>query len=166
MNEVLKSVVAQYNAPQLLTSREQISYLIRNTLQERAADFSIVLDDVSITELSFGQEFSHAIEEKQVAQQRAERAKYEVDRAEQEKKSAIIRAQGQAKSAELYGKAMAKNQAFIQLKRLEAAKEIVKHVAKSRNRVYLDADTLLLNITGKLDENLEKIDFREPKNVV
>ena len=90
-------------------------------MQERAADFNIVLDDVSITELSFGKEFSQAIEEKQVAQQMAERARYEVDRAEQEKRSMIIRAMGQAKSAELYGKAMAKNHAFIELKRLEAA---------------------------------------------
>jgi len=50
-----------------LTAREQISTLIRTALQERAADFNIVLDDVSITELSFGKEFSQAIEEKQVA---------------------------------------------------------------------------------------------------
>lgn len=91
----------------------------------------------------------------------AERARYEVDRAEQEKRSMIIRAMGQAKSAELYGKAMAQNKAFIELKRLEAAREIVKYIAQSRNRVYLDADTLLLNITQKLDENLEKISFRE-----
>jgi hypothetical protein len=53
---------------------------------------------------------------------------------------------------------MSKNKAFIDLKRLEAAKEIVKFVARSRNKVYLDGDTLLLNITGKLDENLEKVD--------
>lgn len=55
---------------------------------------------------------------------------------------------------------MSKNKAFIDLKRIDAAKEIAKSVAKSRNKVYLDADTLLLNLTGKLDENLEKIDVR------
>ena len=47
------------------------------------------------------------------------------------------------------------------MKRLEAAREIVKHIAQSRNKVYLDADSLLLNITQKLDENLEKVTFRE-----
>lgn len=61
-------------------------------MQERAKDFKIVLDDVSITELTFGTEFSSAIEDKQVAQQKAERARYEVDRAEQEKRSMIIKA--------------------------------------------------------------------------
>ena len=62
-------------------------------MTERAANFNIALDDVSITTLSFGKEFTHAIEAKQVATQDAERAKFIVEKAEQDKKSAIIRAQ-------------------------------------------------------------------------
>ncbi len=48
---------------------------IRKILTERASNFNIALDDVSITSLSFGKEFTHAIEAKQVAAQEAERAK-------------------------------------------------------------------------------------------
>ena len=49
---------------------------IRRQLTERAAAFNISLDDVSITQLSFGREYTGAVEAKQVAQQDAERAKY------------------------------------------------------------------------------------------
>ncbi len=72
-NEVLKAVVAQYNADQLLTQREKVSAEIKEVLVNRAADFHILLDDVAITHLSFGHEFTQAIEGKQVAQQNAER---------------------------------------------------------------------------------------------
>ena len=48
---------------------------------------------MSITTLTFGREFTNAIEAKQVAAQEAERAKFVVEKAEQDKKSAIIRAQ-------------------------------------------------------------------------
>ncbi|KAF0901858.1 hypothetical protein E2562_006479 [Oryza meyeriana var. granulata] len=66
---------------------------IRKILTERANNFNIALDDVSITSLSFGKEFTHAIEAKQVVVQEAERAKFIVEKVEQDKRSAIIRAQ-------------------------------------------------------------------------
>jgi prohibitin 1 len=75
-NEVLKAVVAQYNADQLLTQREKVSAEIKEVLVNRAADFHILLDDVAITHLSFGKEFTQAIEGKQVAQQNAEKYLY------------------------------------------------------------------------------------------
>ena len=43
------------------------------TLEKRASAFDLILDDVSITHLVFGKEFTNAIEQKQVAQQEAER---------------------------------------------------------------------------------------------
>ena len=38
-------------------------------LEERARDFHIILEDVSITDLKFSREFERAVESKQVAQQ-------------------------------------------------------------------------------------------------
>ncbi len=40
--------------------------LIRKQLIDRARDFNIILDDVAITELSFGREYAAAVESKQV----------------------------------------------------------------------------------------------------
>ena len=104
VNEVTKAVVAQYNASELLTKRDLVSGQIREMLASRSSDFNILLDDVSITHLAFSKEYTAAVEAKQVAQQNAERAKYLVERALEEKKQIIIKADAQAKSAELIGK--------------------------------------------------------------
>jgi len=145
VNEITKAVIAQFNASELLTKRDFVSRQIRENLLRRAADFRIVVEDVSITHLSFSKEYTNAVEAKQVAQQDAERAKYVVEKALQEKRKIIIKAEGEAKSAELIGKAIQNNPAFIQLRRIETARDVSMIIASSANKVFLNADTLQLN---------------------
>lgn len=63
--QVLKAVVAKYNAEELLSKRESVSTRIRDELTHRAKQFHLIMDDVSITHLTFGHEFTKAIENKQ-----------------------------------------------------------------------------------------------------
>ena len=54
--------------------------------------------------------------------------------------------QGEAKSAQLIGQAIANNPAFITLRKIEAAREIAQTISNSANKVFLNSDDLLLNL--------------------
>jgi len=157
INEVLKSVVAQYNAAQLITQREMVSRSIREQLVERAKAFNILLDDVSLTHLSFSPDYEKAVESKQVAQQQAERAKYVVLKALEEKKSIIIKADGEAQAAKLIGEAIKNNPGFVELRKIEVAKEVATSLAKSANRILLSSDSLLLNLISTSDATAKSL---------
>jgi prohibitin 1 len=148
--EVLKAVVAQYNADQLLTLRDKVSNQIRASLHRRAQEFNIVLDDVSITHLNFSQDFAAAIEHKQVAQQLAERAKFVVQKAEQEKRALIIQSEGDAEAARLVSSAISQSgRGLIELRRIETALSVAQILARSRNITYIPTNqNMLFNVSG------------------
>ncbi|CCD25868.2 prohibitin subunit PHB1 NDAI_0G00920 [Naumovozyma dairenensis CBS 421] len=137
-NEVLKSIVAQFDAAELITQREIVSQRIKSELSMRANEFGLRLEDVSITHMTFGPEFTKAVEQKQIAQQDAERAKFLVEKAEQERQASVIRAEGEAESAEFISKALAKvGDGLLLIRRLEASKDIAQTLANSPNVTYL-----------------------------
>ena len=90
-------------------------------------------------------QFTKAVESKQVAQQDAERARFVVMRADQERKAAVIRAEGEAQSARLISDATrAAGGGLIELRRIEAAKEVAATMARSGNVVYLPGGNQML----------------------
>lgn len=147
-NEVLKAVVARYDCGELITQREKVSRAVSEELTERCSQFGIILDDISLTHLTFGREFTQAVELKQVAQQDAERAKFLVEKAEQEKKAAIVAADGDATAAQLLAQSFQKTgEALVELRRVEAAEDIAYRLSKNRNVVYLPTNqNTLINL--------------------
>jgi prohibitin 2 len=62
VNEITKSVAAQYNASELLTKRDEVNRLIKSMLVARAKDFHILVEEVSIHHLEFSEEYTAAVE--------------------------------------------------------------------------------------------------------
>ena len=142
-NEVMKAVVAQYNAVELITQRAVVSHEITGRIKQLASTkYNLDIVDVAITHLSFSKEFTNAVEQKQVAQQAAERAKFLVTKANFEREAAVTRASGEAESARLISDSLAKHgYGLIALRKIQASRDIAQLLAKSQNVTYLPHQT-------------------------
>jgi prohibitin 1 len=145
-NEVMKAVVAQYNATELITQRAEVSRKITERIKQLGGEkYNLDLVDVAITHLTFRPEFTNAVEQKQVAQQAAERAKFLVTKAEFERQAAIIRASGEAEAAQMISDALARSgHGLIALRKIQASKDIAQLLSKSQNVTYLPQQTNVL----------------------
>lgn len=101
VNEVVKAATAQKTAEEVLTKRAELKADIDQRLDERLSSYGVMLDDVSIVDVNFSQEFNKAIEQKQVAEQDARKAKFQADQKVEEARGEVEKAKGVAEAQRL-----------------------------------------------------------------
>lgn len=108
VQESLKVVTARYTAEELIRLRDKVKNEVQLDITNRLTAYSIVVEPsgVSLTNFTFSEEFNKAIEQKQVAQQTAEKQKYVLDQAKLEAQTAITKAKGIAESARISAQAL------------------------------------------------------------
>lgn len=135
--EVLKAVIATKTAEEIITQREEVSNSIRTAITERAKAYDIKIYDVALADIEFSQTFTDAIERKQVAQQELEASRKQAE-------GAIVKAKGEAEAARIINESSKSSPAFIELRKIEAQKEIAQTLSKSQNVIYLPSNTILM----------------------
>lgn len=94
VKESIKSAIAQYNAEEITTNRTAVSISCLEAIQSKVEKYGIIIEDFNLTDFSFSEEYTRAIEEKQVAQQNLEKAKLEAE-------AKVAQAQGEADANKL-----------------------------------------------------------------
>ncbi|MHB8742119.1 MAG: prohibitin family protein [Sulfuricaulis sp.] len=97
----VKAVTAQYDVEDLIEKRNVIRQQIDDQVRQALAPYEIKVQGVNITDFKFSPQFEQAIELKQVAQQRAQQAQYELQRIKVEAQQKIAEAEGQAQAQKL-----------------------------------------------------------------
>jgi len=113
VQEVLKAATAKRTAEEILTKRLELKDEIDAMLMKRLAQYHVLINDVSLTNLDFTEQFNHAVEEKQIAEQAAKKAEYEAQRATQEAIAVVNRAKGDAESKITMARAEAESQRLV-----------------------------------------------------
>lgn len=99
--ESFKIAAARRTAEESITQRSELKSDFDTALTERLKKYGIIILDTSVIDLNFSKEFANAVEDKQIAEQRAQRAVYIAREAEQEAQAEINRAQGKAEAQRL-----------------------------------------------------------------
>ncbi|NJK40644.1 MAG: prohibitin family protein [Acaryochloridaceae cyanobacterium SU_2_1] len=99
--ESFKIAASRRTVEEAITEREVLKSDFDDALSKRLEKYGIIVMDTSVVDLDFSPEFAQAVEEKQIAEQRAQRAVYVAREAEQDALAEVNRAKGKAEAQRL-----------------------------------------------------------------
>lgn len=114
ISECMKAVTAKYTAEELITKRSEVSAEMKEFLQHKLTDKYIVVDSFNVISFDFSEAFNKAIEEKQIAEQNAQKARYDLERIKTEAEQAITKAQGEAEAMKLKNAELTENIIYLE----------------------------------------------------
>ena len=123
--ESFKIAAALRNVEEAITKRNQLKEDFDNALSTRLEKYGIIVLDTSVVDLSFSTQFAKAVEEKQIAEQKARKAVYIASEAEQKALAEINRAKGKAEAQKLLAETLKAQggQLVLQKEAIEAWRE-------------------------------------------
>ncbi len=143
VRSTVRMIVAEYPVLDVYSGqRTRIQAEIDQQLRASFQKNHIALEEVLLRNVQFSKEFQQAIENKQIAQQEAQRMKYVLERQEQEKKRKIIEAEGEAESLRLKGRALAENPALIQYEYVKLLAPNIQAVVADQKSIFNFSDFL------------------------
>ncbi len=137
VRSTVRMIVAEYPVLDVYSGkRTLIQAEMETKLRASFVRNYITLEEALLRNVQFSREFQQAIENKQIAQQEAQRMKYVLERQELEKKRKIIEAEGEAESLRLKGRALAENPALIQYEYVKLLAPNIQAIVADQSAIF------------------------------
>jgi len=105
---ITRDAVSQYNVEEVVsTKRSELAKEIHDNLAQKLSDNGLILVDYVLRNITFTPEYAASVEQKQIADQQAQQAKFVVEQRKQEAEQARQVAQGQADAVVINSKGLA-----------------------------------------------------------
>lgn len=122
IQESVKAATALFTAQELIELRPKVKDEIRTQLIGRLEGRHIIVDDFSIVNFDFSDEYEQAVEAKQVAQQSALKAENDLKRIKTEAEQRVAQATAEAQAIRIQSEGIARSGGaeYVQLRTIEA----------------------------------------------
>lgn len=136
IRSVARNTIASYAVIELYSNKRlEVQQEIFDKVKRELAKYHITTAEVLIRNVKFSEEFSKAIEQKQVALQEAERMRYVLEKEKREKERKIIEAEGEAESIRKKAAALKANPQLIQYEYVSKIAPGVKTIITNQNSI-------------------------------
>jgi prohibitin 1 len=119
VEEVTKASTALFPVEKVIQERPKLKKEIEDGLKARLSPYWIAVQAVSITNITFSQDFSHAIEQKQVEEQNVQKEEFVRQQAIKKGETQLALAEGQAKANKLLQESLRSSPEVLQMKALD-----------------------------------------------
>lgn len=119
IQESVKAVMAGFTAEEMTSKRPEVRAGIEQMISERLTKYYIQVDGFNIIDFAFSAEYDKAIELKQVAEQDALRAEWELEKVKVEAEKIIVEATAKASAVRIEASALKENPDILQLRAIE-----------------------------------------------
>jgi regulator of protease activity HflC (stomatin/prohibitin superfamily) len=141
IEEVLKAVMAEYTAEEIITERQAVKTKVDTGLTSRLLTYHIAVDDISLVHVHFSDRFREAVETKQIAEQEAKRAGFMALKAIKEAEVRVNLARGEAEAHRLLSETL--TPAILQRQTIEKWNGKLPLVMDGSSSKLLDLEDLI-----------------------
>ena len=147
IQEAMKTTIAQYNAEESITKRDQVAKQLEESLEKKLVNRGIKIDAINIVNFSFSAAFDDAIEKKQIAEHETKKAQQELEKVKIEAEKKVVQAQAEADSLKVQKQEITEE--LLKLRQIENEKEWIKKWNGQLPTTVLGGESTILYGIGK-----------------
>ena len=136
VRSVIRLVISEYGVMEVYSAkRARIQDEINTKLKVLVEKDGFMVDEIVLRDVRFTDEFTKAIEAKQIAQQSAEQMKYVLEKEQREAERKVIEATGRAKAIETINEALRQNPNYIRYLYVDKLSDKISVIVSDQNTI-------------------------------